>query len=128
MLVGQNISVFQAAEVQTQRGSKLNNWWCIWMRTFVLFVKILQIFFKMTGVSDHISPFPYPEWTCELGRRCLGSGHFNSFGSILTFSLEEFLLVLFILFIKLFFCYFKLLLCFECTNGKSFYQMKSTFP
>lgn len=100
------------------KGSKLNNWWCIWMRTFVLFVKIPQIFFKMTGVSDHISPFPYPEWTCELVRRCLGSGHFNSFGSILTFSLEEFLLVLFILFIKLFFCYFKLLLCFECTNEK----------
>lgn len=89
------------------------------MRTFILFVKISQIFFKMTGVSDHISPLPYPEWTCELVRRCLGSGHFNSFGSILTFSLEEFLLVLFMLFIKLLFCYFKLLLCFECTNEET---------
>lgn len=119
MLVGQNISVFQAAEVQTFRGSKLNNWWCIWMRTFILFVKDPQIFFKMTEASDHISPLPYPEWTCELVRRCLGSGHFNSFGSILTFSLEEFLLILFMLFIKLLFCYFRSLLCVECTNGKT---------
>lgn len=119
MLVGQNISVFQASEVQTFRGSKLNNWWCIWMRTFILFVKVSQIFFKMTEVSDHISPLPYPEWTCELVRRCLGSGHFNSFGSILILSLEEFLLILFMLFIKLLFCYFRPFLCVECINGKT---------
>lgn len=125
MHVGQNISVFQAAEVQTLRGSKLNNWWCIWMRTFVLFVKVAQIFFKMTEVSDHISPLPYPEWTCELVRRCLGSGLFNSFGSILTFSLEEFLLVLFMLFIKLLLCYFRTLLCVE--REKHFIQWNLHF-
>lgn len=116
MLVGQNISVFQAAEVQTFGGSKLSNWWWIWMRTFILFVKTPQIFFKPTEASEHISPFPYPEWTCELVGRCLGSGHFNSFGCILTFSLEEFLLVFFMLFIKLLFCSFRPFLCVEWEN------------
>jgi len=89
------------------------------MRTFILFVRVPQIFFKMTEVSDHISPLLYPEWTSELVRRCLGSGHFNSFGSILTFSLEEFLWILFMVFIKLLFCYFRPFLCVECTNGKT---------
>lgn len=115
-LVRQNISVFQAVEGQTFRGSKLNNWWCTWMRTFILFVKAPQIFFKLTEASDHISPFPYPEWTCELLGRCLGSGHFNSFGCILTFSLEEFLLIFFMLFIKLLFCSFRPFLCVEWEN------------
>lgn len=113
MLVGPNISVFQAVEVQTFRGSRLNNWWCIWMRTFILFVKAPQIFFKLTEASDHISPFPYPDWTRELLGRCLGSGHFNGFGCILTFSLEEFLLICFMLFIKLLFCSFRPFLCVE---------------
>lgn len=116
MLVGQNISVFRAVEVQTFRGSKLNNWWYIWMRTFILFVKAPQIFFKLTEASDHISPFPYPEWTCELVGRCLGSGHFNSFGWILTSSLEEFLLIFFMLFMKLLFCSFRPFLCVEWEN------------
>lgn len=116
MLVGQNSSVFQAVEVQTFRGSRLNSWWCIWMRTFILFVKVPQIFFKLTEASDHISPFPYPEWTCELVGRCLGSGHFNSFGCIVTFSLEEFLWIFFMLFIKLLFCSFRSFLCVEWEN------------